>query len=173
MARSGKASRTGSGTAGAGRRTVAAVVAAAGICLGLGVGTTAQADTATTARAGGAVQPVVTRAGLDPALVAGAGADLGFVEQEAENAVTDGKVIGPDRSAYTLPAEASGRRAVTLEPGRYVEFTLPSAANAITVRYSIPDAPHGGGITAPLDVTAAPSGRGRERPSRRRGRPSR
>ncbi len=28
-----------------------------------------------------------------------------------------------------------------------------AAANAITVRYSIPDAPNGGGITAPLDVT--------------------
>ncbi|MFD6426222.1 glycosyl hydrolase family 28-related protein [Streptomyces sp. NPDC060198] len=162
MARSGK----GSGTARTGRRTVAAVVAAAGICLGLGGGATAQADTAArtdaaTSRTGDAAPPVVTRAGLDPALVAGAGADLGFVEQEAENAVTDGKVIGPDRSAYALPAEASGRRAVTLQPGQYVEFTLPSAANAITVRYSIPDAPDGGGITAPLDVTAAPAGRGR------------
>ena len=30
-------------------------------------------------------QPVVTRAALDPALVAGRGADVGFVEQEAEN----------------------------------------------------------------------------------------
>ncbi|MFD6530114.1 glycosyl hydrolase family 28-related protein [Streptomyces sp. NPDC060184] len=148
----------------AGRRTVAAVVAAAGICLGLGGGT-AQADapgtrtaTAPSATApsgtGRAAAPVVTRAGLDPALVAGTGADLGTAEQEAENAVTDGTVIGPDRRAYTLPAEASGRRAVTLEPGQYVEFTLPAAANAITVRYSIPDAPDGGGITAPLDVTA-------------------
>ncbi|MEV4085512.1 glycosyl hydrolase family 28-related protein, partial [Nonomuraea fuscirosea] len=49
--------------------------------------------------------------------------------------------------------EASGRRAARLEPGRHVEFTLPARANAITVRYSIPDAPGGGGITAPLDVT--------------------
>ncbi|GGL15707.1 mycodextranase [Sphaerisporangium melleum] len=97
--------------------------------------------------------PVVTRAGLDPALVAGRGADVAFTEQEAENAVTDGTVIGPDRTAYTLPAEASGRRAVRLTPGKYVEFTLPRAANAITVRYSIPDAPGGGGITAPLEVT--------------------
>ncbi|MCX5398516.1 glycosyl hydrolase family 28-related protein [Streptomyces sp. NBC_00102] len=161
MARSGKGISRGR----AGRRTVAAVVAAAGICLGIGGGTAAGADTAGAARtsaartgAAGPAAPVVTRAGLDPALVAGAGADLGFAEQEAENAVTDGKVIGPGRSAYTLPAEASGRRAVTLEPGQYVEFTLPSAANAITVRYSIPDAPGGGGITAPLDVTA--TGRG-------------
>ncbi|MDT4893909.1 MAG: hypothetical protein QOE97_2944 [Pseudonocardiales bacterium] len=97
--------------------------------------------------------PSPTRAALDPALVAGRGADLGITEQEAENAATNGTVIGPDRSAYTLPAEASGRKAVSLAPGQYVEFTLPSAANAITVRYSLPDAPNGGGITAPLDVT--------------------
>ncbi|PRX69531.1 pectate lyase-like protein [Nonomuraea fuscirosea] len=97
--------------------------------------------------------PVVTRAGLDPALVAGRGARVAFAEQEAENAATNGTVIGPGRDAYTLPAEASGRRAVRLEPGRHVEFTLPASANAITVRYSIPDAPGGGGITAPLDVT--------------------
>ncbi|WP_285783945.1 glycosyl hydrolase family 28-related protein [Microbispora sp. NBRC 16548] len=96
--------------------------------------------------------PVVTRAALDPALVAGRGADVDFAEQEAENATTNGTVIGPGRDAYTLPAEASGRKAVKLTPGQYVEFTLPKAANAITVRYSIPDAPGGGGITAPLDV---------------------
>ncbi|WP_461123886.1 glycosyl hydrolase family 28-related protein [Saccharothrix stipae] len=96
--------------------------------------------------------PVVTRAALDPALVAGRGADVAFVEQEAENATTTGTVIGPDRTAYTLPSEASGRMAVRLRPGEHVEFTLPQAADAITVRYSIPDAPTGGGITAPLDV---------------------
>jgi Alpha-1,3-glucanase catalytic domain D1/Alpha-1,3-glucanase catalytic domain D2 len=97
--------------------------------------------------------PVVTRAALAPSLVDGRGATVGFAEQEAENAATNGTVIGPDRSAYTLPAEASGRRAVRLAPGQYVEFTLPAAANAITVRYSIPDAPGGGGTTAPLEVT--------------------
>ncbi|MEV4295609.1 glycosyl hydrolase family 28-related protein [Microbispora rosea] len=96
--------------------------------------------------------PVVTRAALDPALVAGRGADVDFAEQEAENAATNGTVIGPGRDAYTLPAEASGRKAVKLTPGQYVEFTLPKAANAITVRYSVPDAPGGGGVTAPLDV---------------------
>jgi hypothetical protein len=97
--------------------------------------------------------PSATRAALNPSLVAGRGANVDFSEQEAENASTSGTVIGSDRSAYTLPGEASGRKAVTLTPGQYVEFTLPSAANAITVRYSIPDAPNGGGVTAPLDVT--------------------
>ena len=96
---------------------------------------------------------MVTRAALDPGLVAGRGADVPFLEQEAETARTTGSVIGPDRTAYTLPAEASGRTAVKLLPGQYVEFTLPRAANALTVRYSIPDAADGGGITAPLDVT--------------------
>jgi hypothetical protein len=99
--------------------------------------------------------PVVTRAALDPALVAGRGAIVDFAEQEAENATTNGVVIGPDRTAYTLPSEASGRTAVKLTPGQYVEFTLPKAANAITVRYSLPDAPSGGGITAPLRVAVA------------------
>src|SRR3954451_16733014 len=93
-----------------------------------------------------------TRAALDPALVAGRGASVAFTEQEAETAATNGTVIGPDRAAYTLPAEASGRSAVKLAPGQYVEFTLPKATNAITVRYSIPDAPTGGGSTAPLAV---------------------
>jgi hypothetical protein len=97
--------------------------------------------------------PAVTRAALAPSLVAGRGATVNFSEQEAEKAATNGTIIGPDRSAYTLPAEASGRSAVRLTPGQYVEFTLPSAANAITVRYSIPDAANGGGITAPLAVT--------------------
>ncbi|MFT4285003.1 MAG: glycosyl hydrolase family 28-related protein [Protaetiibacter sp.] len=99
----------------------------------------------------------VTRAAVDPSLVAGHGADLGFQEQEAENAVHTGTVIGPDRTAYTLAAEASGRTAVQLAPGQYVEFTLPAAANAITVRYSIPDAPNGGGIEAPLSVKVGSS----------------
>lgn len=131
------------------RRAVAVVAVAAGLGVGIGpVGATAQAGTAT---AKGAARPVVTRAALDPALVKGRGADLGFVEQEAENAVTNGEVIGPDRTAYTLPAEASGRKAVTLRRGQYVEFTLPSAANAITVRYSIPDAP--GGAASPRRST--------------------
>ena len=95
----------------------------------------------------------MTRAGLDPALVAGRGATVDYVEQEAEHGRTTGTVIGPDRSAYTLAGEASGRRAVRLLPGQYVELTLPRPTNALPVRYSIPDAPGGGGITAPLRVT--------------------
>jgi hypothetical protein len=107
---------------------------------------------AATATAQASAAPVVSRAAIAPSLTAGRGADVPFVEQEAENAVTNGTIIGPSTQAYTLAAEASGRSAVSLAPGQYVEFTLPSAANAINVRYSIPDSATGGGITAPLDV---------------------
>ncbi|KQQ93130.1 mycodextranase [Leifsonia sp. Leaf325] len=109
-----------------------------------------------TAAVGGAASappPVVTRAALDPSLVAGRGAAVAFSEQEAENATTSGSLVAADRTAYTLAAEASGRSAVSLTPGQYVEFTLPKAANAITVRFSLPDSATGGGITAPLAVT--------------------
>ncbi|MFD3940463.1 glycosyl hydrolase family 28-related protein [Streptomyces sp. NPDC058611] len=133
------------------RRTAAVLAVLTASALGLGaLGAAPALARPDTARA---AAPVVTRAGLDPALVEGRGARVDFAEQEAENAATDGKVIGPDRTAYSLPAEASGRTAVKLAPGQYVEFTLPAAADAVTVRYSLPDAPQGGGITAPLDVT--------------------
>ncbi len=119
----------------------------------LAAGTSAIVAVTSTATAyAAAPAPAVTRAAIDPSLTAGRGADVPFVEQEAENAVTDGTIIGPSTQAYTLAAEASGRSAVSLAPGQYVQFTLPAAANAINVRYSIPDAPAGGGITAPLDV---------------------
>jgi hypothetical protein len=111
-----------------------------------------------------------TRAALDPALVEGRGAQVAFAEQEAEHARTTGERLSasttgdiatytPDRrgterrAAYTLTGEASGRDGVRLDRGEHVEFTLTRPANAITVRYSIPDAPRGGGIRSPLDVS--------------------
>jgi len=104
--------------------------------------------------------PRVTVAAIDPALTAGRGADLGIVEQEAENADTNGTVLSFDTNAYTLAAEASGRRAVQLAPGQYVAFTLTQPANAVTIRFAIPDAPNGGGIDAPLTVGVDHNGDG-------------
>ncbi|HWG25891.1 glycosyl hydrolase family 28-related protein [Actinospica sp.] len=131
-------------------RSTTGVAAATAAAVGLSVllGGPAKADSVASGQA-----PVVTRAAIDPSLVAGRGADVGFIEQNAFNAATNGTIIGPSTDAYTLPSEATGREAVTLQPGQYVEFTLPATTNAITVRYSIPDAPNGGGITSPLDVT--------------------
>ncbi|MDQ1485206.1 MAG: hypothetical protein QOJ62_899 [Actinomycetota bacterium] len=122
-----------------------AVAMSVGLGIGAGPGTALASGTHTTG--------VETRAAIAPALTAGRGAQVPFVEQEAENAATNGTVIGPDRTAYTLAAEASGRSAVQLsKAGDYVEFTLTKEANAINFRYSIPDAPAGGGITAPIDI---------------------
>src|SRR6202048_4031051 len=104
--------------------------------------------------------PRVTVAAIDPSLVAGRGAQLGIVEQEAENATTNGTILPFDTSAYTLAGEASGRQAVKLAPGQYVAFTLTQRANAMTIRYAIPDAPAGGGIDAPLRIGVDQNGDG-------------
>src|SRR5215510_14670059 len=79
---------------------------------------------------------------------AAVGATSPFVEQEAENAVTNGTILS-SRVWRTLAYEASGRRAVQLVGhGKFVEFTLTAPANAMDVRYSIPDAAGGGGVGA-------------------------
>jgi parallel beta-helix repeat protein len=139
------------------RGHVATTAAAAAVALTLVAGTASAA--LAQARPTPPAPTPVTRAALDPALVEGRGADVPFVEQEAENAVTTGTVIGPGRDAYTIEAEASGRSAVRLTAGQHVEFTLPAAANGITVRYALPDAPEGGGIRAPLDVSVLRQGK--------------
>ena len=56
------------------------------------------------------------------------GADVPFTEYAAVKAQHNGTVIGPSYNLYTLPAEAVGRTAVTLNgAGQYVEFTLAQA----------------------------------------------
>jgi len=83
----------------------------------------------------------------------GVGATLPYVETQAENAATNGTVIGPSADYNTLPAEASYRKAVTLQgTGKYVEFTTPVATNSIVFRYSIPDSGSGSVYTAPLSL---------------------
>lgn len=91
--------------------------------------------------------------GKTPSTVQDRGASTPFTEIEAEGADTNGSVLDPDRTYTTLSAEASGRQAVRLSaPGQYVEFTLTEPANAMTLRYSVPDNAEGTGITAPADV---------------------
>ncbi|MFR0356022.1 discoidin domain-containing protein [Streptomyces sediminimaris] len=74
-----------------------------------------------------------------PAAHAAAGASLPFTSVEAESATTTGTKIGPDYTQGTLASEASGRQAVRLNAGQRVEFTVPRAANAVNVSYSVPD----------------------------------
>lgn len=84
---------------------------------------------------------------MAPAAHAAAGATLPFTSVEAESATTTGARIGPDYTQGTLASEASGRQAVRLTAGQRVEFTVPRAANAVNVAYSVPD-----GQSGTLDV---------------------
>ncbi|MFD3400571.1 choice-of-anchor D domain-containing protein [Kribbella sp. NPDC058693] len=83
----------------------------------------------------------------------GVGASLPYVEVQAENAATNGTVIGPSAAYNTLAAEASYRKAVTLQgTGKFVEFTTPAATNSIVFRYSIPDTGSGSVYTPQLSL---------------------
>ncbi len=80
---------------------------------------------------------------IAPTAHAAAGATLPFTSVEAESATTTGTRIGPDHTQGTLASEASGRQAVRLGSGQRVEFTVPRAANAVNVAYSVPDGQSG------------------------------
>ncbi|MCX4387405.1 discoidin domain-containing protein [Micromonospora peucetia] len=125
------------------RAVVAALVGAALTATSLTV--VALTSTATPAQA----------AGLSPFDIPGRGATVPFVEHEAEEVAHTGTRIGPDRRYGTLPSEASGREAVTLDAvGEYVEFTLTAPANAVTFRHSLPDNAAGTGRDASIDLRA-------------------
>ncbi|MER6496446.1 MULTISPECIES: discoidin domain-containing protein [Streptomyces] len=80
---------------------------------------------------------------IAPTAHAAAGATLAFTSVEAESATTTGTRIGPDYTQGTLASEASGRQAVRITAGQRVEFTVPRAANAVNVAYSVPDGQSG------------------------------
>ncbi|WJV44668.1 discoidin domain-containing protein [Streptomyces flavofungini] len=85
------------------------------------------------------------QAAHDPSRVrpAAAGASVPFTSVEAESATSNGTRIGPDHTQGTVASESSGRQAVRLAAGQHVEFTLPGAANAVNVAYSVPDGQSG------------------------------
>ncbi|MFR9800461.1 discoidin domain-containing protein [Streptomyces sp. MS06] len=88
-------------------------------------------------------------------LFVGRGANMPYDMYEAEDGTVGGgaSVVGPNRTVGDLAGEASGRRAVVLDTtGEYVEFTTRAATNTLVTRFSIPDAPGGGGIDSTLDV---------------------
>lgn len=67
---------------------------------------------------------------------------------------TNGEVIGPKCDPYQVETESSGLRAVRLAThGAYVEFAVTAPANALVVRYSLPDAPQGGGLDGTLTLS--------------------
>jgi len=89
--------------------------------------------------------PAFAQAGTPPywaqspfSVPSGTGATVPFTEYEAENAATNGTIIGPSFAQGSLPSEASGREAVQLTAtGQYVTFTLTSPANAFDLHYAL------------------------------------
>ncbi|MEU5145278.1 discoidin domain-containing protein [Streptomyces sp. NPDC021139] len=88
-------------------------------------------------------------------LFVGRGANMPYDMYEAEDGTVGGgaTVVGPNRTIGDIAGEASGRKAVHLDKtGEYVEFTTKADTNTLVTRFSIPDAPGGGGIDATINV---------------------
>jgi Pectate lyase superfamily protein/Putative Ig domain len=91
------------------------------------------------------------------------GATVPWTTYEAEAmTISGGTVLGPqaqtaDKEVYppnTVERESSGQQCVQLTAaGSYVQFTAAGSANAMVIRYSIPDSANGAGISSTLTVT--------------------
>jgi len=83
------------------------------------------------------------------------GGNSNIIAVDAGATITGGPVNGSSYTPYTIAAESSGRQAVVLYSGGYVEFTPPVAGNSLVVRYSIPDSANGSAYTEPLTLQVA------------------
>ncbi|MGI5152598.1 discoidin domain-containing protein [Plantactinospora sp. CA-294935] len=91
----------------------------------------------------------------DTPFFVGRGANMPYEMYEAEDGTLGGgaAIVGPNRTVGDLAGEASGRRAVTLNStGAYVEWTTRAPTNTLVTRFSMPDAPGGGGANSTLNI---------------------
>jgi hypothetical protein len=144
------------------RRLATALTATA--ALGSGIAGLAPAASAHADLGSGAVPsaPSVPGTALPlSAVTGGAGANVPFTEYDSVNAAaTTGTVTAASRAFTQLAAEATGRRAVQLGAGQYVEFVLARPADALDVRYSVPD----GSADSALQITAPGHGQSSDAP---------
>jgi hypothetical protein len=83
------------------------------------------------------------------------GAALPYVTREAEDGSRGGgaTLLGPSMDETRTESEASGRQYVELDQtGEYVEWTVQHPADAFVMRFTMPDAPTGGGTSATLGL---------------------
>lgn len=81
------------------------------------------------------------------------GADTPWTTYEAEGMKTTGVVLGPRYGPNQVETESSGQKCVKLlDAGEFVEFAAAANANALVIRYSLPDSKEGGGTDAGLDL---------------------
>lgn len=81
------------------------------------------------------------------------GADVPWVEYEAETSKNNGEVLEPDRKFGAIASESSGRSAVKLDQvGEYVQFETTEPANSVVVRFVIPDSEDGTGLESTISL---------------------
>ncbi len=82
------------------------------------------------------------------------GATVPWTTYEAEDMTNNGgTILGPQYGPNVVASESSGRRAVKLTgTGQYVEFTNQAAANAVVLRYSVPDTANGAGADSTISL---------------------
>ena len=81
------------------------------------------------------------------------GADIPWTTYRSEEMTTTGERLGPKYDPDQVETESSGQKCVKLAAtGQYVEFTAKKSANAIVLRYSLPDSPDGGGIDSAISL---------------------
>jgi len=84
---------------------------------------------------------------------AAAGADVPWTTYEAEDMKTTGTILGPKYEPSLVETESSGQKCVKLNSmGEYVEFTAKATANAMVLRYSLPDSRDGGGLNSTISL---------------------
>jgi hypothetical protein len=85
---------------------------------------------------------------------AGTGADIPWTTYEAEEMKTTGTVLGPKYAPFLVETESSHQKCVKLAAaGEYVEFAAQARANAMVIRYNLPDSHKGGGVNGTLKLT--------------------
>src|SRR4051812_8646725 len=81
------------------------------------------------------------------------GADIPWTTYLAAEMKTNGTVLGPKYGPFLVEMESSRQRCVKLgSAGEYVEFTVAMSANAMVVRYCLPDSEDGKGIDSTLSL---------------------
>ncbi|WP_042385124.1 discoidin domain-containing protein [Streptacidiphilus melanogenes] len=93
----------------------------------------------------------------DTPFFVGQGANMPYDSYKSTAGVLGGAaaIVGPNRTVGDIAGEATGREAVTLDTtGDSVSWTSREATDTFVLRYSIPDAPGGGGTNATLDLYA-------------------
>ncbi|MDR3525940.1 MAG: glycosyl hydrolase family 28-related protein [Rhizomicrobium sp.] len=82
------------------------------------------------------------------------GADMAWTSYQTEAMKTSGTVLGPTYGPFRIENEAINQSCVKLAvTGDYIEFTVNAPANALVVRYCLPDAAQGGGLDDALTLT--------------------